>query len=151
MVLDELERLINEAEKIKDLQNKITPGQSTQEYNNLSEIWMNNVQIVHDKYLRKHALANRIQTLLFHRSKNAVDNLNACLISISKDFDFIDQCNGMTKSVVPTYQAKNLPEYDVFISHANKDKTELVDELNESLKKLGIKIFYDKESLEWGR
>lgn len=51
---------------------------------------------------------------------------------------------------VPKYQARTLPEYDVFISHANKDKEDLVEELYQSLKALGISIFYDKESLEWG-
>ena len=40
--------------------------------------------------------------------------------------------------------------YDVFISHANKDKVDYVDELKASLDKLKIKIFYDKDSLEWG-
>lgn len=39
---------------------------------------------------------------------------------------------------------------DVFISHANRDKIDYVDELKESLDKLKIKIFYDKDSLEWG-
>lgn len=48
------------------------------------------------------------------------------------------------------YGVKTLPEYDVFISHANKDKEGLIDELYESLNRLGIKIFYDKESLIWG-
>lgn len=43
-----------------------------------------------------------------------------------------------------------MPEFDVFISHANKDKENLIEELYQSLNKLGIKIFYDKESLEWG-
>ena len=47
-------------------------------------------------------------------------------------------------------KAKTLPEFDVFISHANKDKEDLIEELYQSLNKLGIKIFYDKESLEWG-
>ena len=51
---------------------------------------------------------------------------------------------------VPKYQAKTLPEFDVFISHANKDKEDMIEELYQSLNKLGIKIFYDKESLEWG-
>lgn len=51
---------------------------------------------------------------------------------------------------VPKYQAKTLPEFDVFISHANKDKEDLIEELYQSLNKLGIEIFYDKESLEWG-
>ncbi len=51
---------------------------------------------------------------------------------------------------MPKYKAKDLPEYDVFISHANKDKENLIEELYQSLQKLGISIFYDKESLEWG-
>ena len=58
--------------------------------------------------------------------------------------------NGVEKAEVPKYQAKTLPEYDVFISHANKDKEDLIEELYQSLQKLGISIFYDKESLEWG-
>lgn len=40
--------------------------------------------------------------------------------------------------------------YDVFLSHANVDKLDFVDDLNSSLQKLGINIFYDKNSLEWG-
>ena len=74
----------------------------------------------------------------------------ASLTSISKDRDFIDKMNGVEKVEVPKYQAKTLPEYDVFISHANQDKEELIEELYQSLQKLGISIFYDKESLEWG-
>ena len=58
--------------------------------------------------------------------------------------------NGVEKVEVPKYQAKTLTEYDVFISHANKDKEDLIEELYQSLQKLGISIFYDKESLEWG-
>lgn len=41
-------------------------------------------------------------------------------------------------------------EYDVFVSHANMDKLDYVDALYESIKKLGIKIFYDKEEISWG-
>ena len=41
-------------------------------------------------------------------------------------------------------------KYDVFISHANKDKLNFIDELYNSLDNLGINIFYDKKSLEWG-
>ena len=33
-------------------------------------------------------------------------------------------------------------EYDVFVSHASADKENYVQELQESFKKLGIKIFY---------
>ncbi len=41
-------------------------------------------------------------------------------------------------------------EFDVFLSHANKDKLKYVDSLNKALKLLGIKIFYDKDELTWG-
>ena len=40
--------------------------------------------------------------------------------------------------------------YDVFISHANADKADYVDELKCSLDKLKVQIFYDKDTLEWG-
>ena len=70
--------------------------------------------------------------------------------SISKDRTFIDKINGVSTVNVPKYQAKSLPEYDVFISHANKDKADLVEDLYKSINKLGVTIFYDKESLEWG-
>ena len=70
--------------------------------------------------------------------------------SISEDKDFINKMNGIATVEVPKYQAKTLPEFDVFISHANKDKEDLIEELYQSLNTLGVNIFYDKESLEWG-
>lgn len=35
----------------------------------------------------------------------------------------------------------NLKLYDVFISHANKDKLDYVEELYQTISKLGIKVF----------
>lgn len=46
--------------------------------------------------------------------------------------------------------AKPHKEYDVFISHANKDKLDYVDGLFLAIKKLGIRIFYDTEEISWG-
>ncbi len=115
-----------------------------------SEDWINDVEIFYDKYLKNHALGSRIKTILFHRTSSAYTELVSCLRSISRDQDFINKMNGVSTVEVPKYKAKTLPEYDVFISHANKDKLSFVDDLNESLKKLGVSIFYDKESLEWG-
>lgn len=40
--------------------------------------------------------------------------------------------------------------YDVFISHANADKLDYVNDLKQSLDKLRINVFYDKDTLEWG-
>ena len=40
--------------------------------------------------------------------------------------------------------------YDIFLSHANADKLDFVEDLKKSFDKLGIKVFYDKDSIEWG-
>ena len=143
----ELNTLIKRTENIKSPINAAPLGTSIHLYNKPSEIWMNDVQIFYDNYLVEHALGDRIKSLLFHRKYN---ELVATLISISNDRKFIDKMNGIQEVSVPKYQAKVIPEYDVFISHANKDKEELVEELYKSLDKLGIQIFYDKESIEWG-
>ena len=122
-------------------------GESIVEQNMPANVWIDDVRIFHSKYLKGHALYSDMETLLIHRKYS---RLVSALTSISKDKDFIDKMNGVEKVKVPKYQAKTLPEYDVFISHANKDKEELIEELYQSLQKLGISIFYDKESLEWG-
>ena len=41
-------------------------------------------------------------------------------------------------------------KYDVFLSHASKDKTEFVEELKKSFDKLGISVFYDTDVIDWG-
>lgn len=112
--------------------------------------WMNDVQVFYNQFLKEHALGSRINTILFHRGNRAFEELITCLESIRGDVSFVAEMNGITRVQVPKYQAKTLSEYDLFISHANKDKEELVDELYKSLNKLGINIFYDKESLDWG-
>lgn len=43
-----------------------------------------------------------------------------------------------------------MDNYDVFISHASKDKLSYVGKLVESIKKVGIDVFYDEESISWG-
>lgn len=112
--------------------------------------WMNDVQIFYNTYLKDHALGQRINTILFHRSTGAFEELVSCLESVRSDNAFVDEKNGISTINIPRYRAKDVPEYDVFISHANKDKENLIEELYSSLKTLGVTIFYDKESLEWG-
>lgn len=41
-------------------------------------------------------------------------------------------------------------EYDVFVSHAWEDKESFADEFVESLKKYGIKVWYDTTQIKWG-
>ncbi len=143
----QLNELLERTKNIKSPINATFGETNINEYNKPSEVWMNDVQIFYENYLKDHALGDRIKSLLFHRKYN---ELVSCLTSISKDKNFIDKINGIQEVSVPKYQAKGIPEYDVFISHANRDKEEFVEELYQSINKLGIKIFYDKESLEWG-
>lgn len=144
---EELNELLQRAENIKSPINAAALGTDINKYNAPSDIWMDDVQIFYENNLKKHALGDRIKSLLFHRKYN---ELVSALTSISNDRKFIDKMNGIQEVSIPRYLAKTLPEYDVFISHANKDKEDLVDDLYKSLNKLGVKIFYDKESLEWG-
>lgn len=146
----ELHDLLKRTESIQPPANTVSEDFDLHKYNQPSEDWINDVEIFYHKYLKEHALGSRIKTILLHRSLGAYRQLVSCLKSISRDQEFIDKMNGIEKTTVPVYQANMLPEYDVFLSHANKDKADLVDELNTSLEKLGVKIFYDKKSLEWG-
>ena len=41
--------------------------------------WMNDVQIFYSTYLKDHALGQRINTILFHRSTGAFEELVSCL------------------------------------------------------------------------
>lgn len=142
-----LRELLERAETIKPPINAAPIGVNMNEYNLPAEEWMNDVEIFKDKYLVKHSLNSKMETLLIHRK---FSEIVACLKSISRDEDFINEINGIGMINVPKYKATVIPEYDVFISHANKDKSEIVDDLYDSLNMLGIKIFYDKESIEWG-
>ena len=143
----ELEELLVRTQTIKSPINVAPLGVSISDYNKPSDIWMNDVEIFYNIYLLEHPLKDRIKTLLFHRKYSELVDI---LESIKKDTRFIDKVNNANKEINAVNQTKILHQYDVFISHANKDKQDLVDELNESLKKLGINIFYDKETLEWG-
>lgn len=41
-------------------------------------------------------------------------------------------------------------QYDVFICHASEDKGDFVDPLAEMLSEVGVRVWYDKFTLEWG-
>lgn len=64
---------------------------------------------------------------------------------------YFDEKERALKKDVSIFSEKPLrKKYDVFISHANKDKLSYVNDLNKVIKKLGINIFYDTDVLSWG-
>ena len=144
----ELSELLDRTKNIKKPINAAPIGTDISEYNRPSDEWMNDVQIFYERYLKDHPLGNRINTLLFHRGIGAYSDLVSCLNSVSRDSSFIAKMEGGTLGEKMSNNQTSM--YDVFISHANKDKADIVEHLYRSLDKLGIEIFYDKESLEWG-
>lgn len=44
----------------------------------------------------------------------------------------------------------NSKSYNVFISHASKDKLSYVDKLVRAIEETGLSVFYDTESIAWG-
>lgn len=223
----ELNSLLQKTKTIKSPINAASIGTSIAEYNKPSNIWINDFEIFYNKYLKEHSLAQRIETILFHRSLDAYNNLVAILESISKDTDYInnkktvssekeqdmkdyeillknlipkarkDDWNVLTYEFAPgervlfkkledeglienvryigmkyvgfdfTYdgyhyfdkekhtdlnkaQHRSRKKYDVFLSHASADKINYVEELKQTLDILGIQVFYDKDTIEWG-
>lgn len=222
-----LKDLLNRTKTIKSPINAAAIGTSIAEYNKPSGVWINDFEIFYNKYLKDHPLAKRIETILFHRTLDAYNDLVAILESISKDTDYIKGkktvpsareenmrdyeillekliskankkdysillyryddgdrplfdklkseklikkfsfCGRDGVSVDLTYEGMHyfdeksdaIPEkaeikprkmYDVFLSHASKDKISYVEELKQTLDLLGIDVFYDKDTIEWG-
>lgn len=144
----ELKRLLDSANNIKSPINAAPINVDIDEYNRPSRDWLNDAEIFYNKYLKKHSLAQRMESIFFHRKNSAFIEIKSCLESISRDTDFIRGINEITE--VNNVKKTVVNQYDVFISHANKDKEDFVEELYNSITKLGVSVFYDKASLEWG-
>ena len=147
-----LDKLLEDAKKIEKLRDTIKSNKKKCE-------WINDVQIFYDTYLKNHpstsieGMAKKMEDALFFEKDTKFDDLQSYLSSIRKNLPLlsVDQEKLTTKNSIKLKEnISDINKYDVFISHANKDKEDLVDALYQSLKLLGINIFYDKESLEWG-
>ena len=115
------------------------------------EQWLQDVKTFNERYLKKHPAYNNINTTLHLRPNDTLSKLIGYLQSVYGDDYFWNELNNNPSKVsVPKYQAKILPEYDIFLSHANSDKISYVEDLYNSLSKLGVKIFYDKDAIKWG-
>lgn len=108
--------------------------------------WTQDVRTFAERYLKEHPSYQPIANAIFF---NNIDTLLGYLNSVYEDAVFWE--GGGTKTISKSALTEEvLAMYDVFISHANADKLGYVNELKESLDKLKINIFYDKDTLEWG-
>lgn len=145
----ELYELINRTKYILPPDGSFPSSIAVLENNKQSEIWINDVEIFFNNFLKDHPLAEQMKKIFSIRNLRAYSDLIAILESISRDKKYIEQ-KRKNKYYFSNKEEVQKREFDVFISHANKDKEDLVDKLYQSLNMLGVKIFYDKESLEWG-
>lgn len=144
----ELKELLDRTKNIKSPINAAPISVNIDEYNKPSKDWINDFEIFYNRYLKEHSLGEKIKRILSQGSLDTYNELVSCLTSISKDEEYILHIRGQNKmEVVKNNESK---KYDVFISHANKDKLDIIEGLYDSLSQLGINIFYDKKSLEWG-
>ncbi len=115
------------------------------------EEWLQDIKTFNERYLKKHPVYNNINTTLNLRPIDTLSKLIGYLQSVYGDNYFWSEMgDNVSKIAVPKYQAKILPKYDIFLSHANSDKIGYVEDLYNSLSKLGVKIFYDKDTIKWG-
>lgn len=109
--------------------------------------WFNDVYIFSNQLPDNYPLKNEIyKTYIFREKPSSFDNMVSYLESICSDKSLYTN-NSDINQTTPSIKRK---EYDVFISHAHKDKLEFVNELTKTINKLGIKVFYDSDELSWG-
>ena len=217
---EQLVKLIQREKNFRVIRDRNAKFFLTHEGKTMLDEWINDVYIFSQRYLQSHPLYQRIHTVIFHRDKDTISALMACLHSIEKDDEFwsmngddndmeefekllqtiLEKINHNDPTVmsylkkpygmpvfrklqdegliahlqtvgrdyvgfIVTYDGlhyferkekqnvKRIPankQYDLFLSHANQDKQDYVDELKKSLDRLDISIFYDKDTLKWG-
>lgn len=140
-----LSELINQGKGAKSLNKAIsvlsrkTPKSGRQEFNRRIE------------YLVKCGLINR----KIHRSKVDGNTSQSEIYTLTYDgeryFETMKSTNLLKAPIEMSGTAQNEPhKYDVFLSHASRDKISYVNQLNKSLRRLGVRVFYDSNELDWG-
>ena len=92
-----------------------------------------------------------IQKLIENNYLRRVGNKGPNAVIVEPTYDgihyFDEQDVSDSYFAIPKTASK---KYDVFLSYANKDSKKYIEKLYKELKKLGLNIFYDKESIDWG-
>ncbi len=116
------------------------------------EMWFNNVNLFAKNRLTNNELKEEIINTCFCKDtvglKDTYEHLSALLFSLV-NFLYPEH---EVKNATPTKPLnRNFPmKYDVFISHANRDKISYVDDLFKVIKDLGVNVFYDTDTFSWG-
>ena len=144
--------LISEAKKLEklDFENCFDDDKA------LLNVWMNRVLLFAKNHLSENEFKKEIINTHFHANvrgaKRTFDILVAYLRALSQYTPAYEVPIEGDKILPVSNRTQTTAEskYDVFISHANKDKIEYVDSLRTEINKLGINVFYDTDVLSWG-
>jgi hypothetical protein len=123
------------------------------------QYWLQQVEFYLQKIVDKKFNQYIIETINCGKHLNGsgerikFNEFTARLRCIERNIDIYYKETDISESI-PVNTSRELhmirKQYDVFISHANRDKLEYVEELYQAISKLGINIFYDRETFEWG-
>lgn len=71
--------------------------------------------------------------------------------SLTRTVESVQIEQSKMRQIYPLLSVSLEDAYDVFISHASEDKEPFVDSLVEALLKRGVKVWYDRRILTWGK
>ena len=103
-----------------------------------------------DKRKRKNAEYLKLQKAEQTEKKKQEKEINDIKNNYEDRIRELTQMTTMVEKNIQFKEMQDLEEYDVFVSHAWEDKESFVDEFVTCLKKLDLKVWYDKDQISWG-
>lgn len=103
-----------------------------------------------DKRKRRNAEYLKLQKAEQTEKKKQEKEINDIKNNYEDRIRELTQMTTMVEKNIQFKEMQDLEEYDVFVSHAWEDKESFVDEFVTCLKKLDLKVWYDKDQISWG-
>lgn len=139
-----LHMLIEEGQGLK----AIKEATYSQDEKLMLNIWINKAYMFADKELSMDEFRTEIKTAYYNK------NTKGLTATYAEMFAYLKACTQYYEQPDKVKTKESIlvtrKQYDVFISHANADKSEYVNGLKNTIDKLHIRIFYDKDELSWG-
>ena len=76
---------------------------------------------------------------------------NSKISAITRTVNEVKMEQARLSQIYPLLSVSPEEAYDVFISHASEDKVPFVDSLVDALSQRGVKVWYDRKVLTWGK
>ena len=155
--INSIEKSITKNTSVSSLNSKLKQISSLR--NELSRIVMQKADInkkIAEKRSKRNDLSIKIQKEQEKQDKKEFETRKLVEETYKKQIaDLTQAINSEVSRVknssnLSVYENNSNEKYDVFISHANEDKENFVNEFAEVLNNLGLKIWYDENNVKWG-